>query len=100
MPAKKGQAGLKWSNNSRRFIKLLFLKFYGGYVPQRGMTTSAVIKYLGGIGDILPGSRSAEIPRPQNLLNFETAEETLRHSISQQSPFLFMLDSIPWFNAR
>ena len=45
------------------------------------MTAPAVVKHLDVIDDILPGSRSAEIPHPKDLLNFEAAEETLRHSI-------------------
>jgi len=42
---------------------------------------SAVVKHLDVIDDILPGSRSAEIPHSKNQLNFEAAEKTLGHSI-------------------
>ena len=45
------------------------------------MTAPAVVKHLDVIDDILPGSRSTEVPHSKNLLNFEAAEETLRHSI-------------------
>ena len=45
------------------------------------MTAPAVVKHLDVIDDILPGSRSAEILHPKYLFNFETTEETLRHSI-------------------
>ena len=45
------------------------------------MTAPAVVKHFDVIDDILPGSRSAEVSHSKNLLNFETAEETLRHGI-------------------
>ena len=45
------------------------------------MTASAVVKHLDVIDDILPGSRSAEIPHSENLLNFEAAEEALCDSV-------------------
>jgi len=45
------------------------------------MTAPAIVKNLNVIDDILPGSRSAEIPHSKNLLNFEAAEEILGHSI-------------------
>lgn len=62
------------------------------------MTAPAVVKHLDVIDDILPGSRSADIPHSKNLLNFETAEEALcENASSQQLPFLLILDSISWF---
>ena len=63
------------------FPKLLFLKFHGVHIPQRGMTAPAVVKHLDVIDDILSSSRSAEIPCPKYHLNFEAAEETLCDSI-------------------
>jgi len=60
----------------------MFLKFHGIHVPQRGMRALAVVKHLDILDDdVLPGARSAGIPHPKNLLNFEAAEETLGHSI-------------------
>ena len=83
---KSGQFFLTWSNKSGGFIKpllpkLLFLKFHGVYIPQREMTAPAVVKHLDVIDDILPGSRSTEVPHSKNLLNFEAAKKTLGHSI-------------------
>ena len=45
------------------------------------MTTPAVIEHLDVIDDILPGSRSAEIPHPKDLLDLEDTEETFCHSL-------------------
>ena len=45
------------------------------------MTSPAVVKHLDVTDDILPGSRSTEVPHPKNLLNLEAAEKTLGHSI-------------------
>ena len=91
---------MTWSNKSRRFTKPLFskaavFKFHGAHIPQEGMTSPAVVKHLDVIDDILPDSRSAEIPHSKNLLNFETAEKTLGHSIVPATLFLLMLLSTP-----
>ena len=51
------------------------------------MTAPAVVKHLDVINDILPGNRSAEIPHSKDLLNFEAAEETLRHRSSSTAEF-------------
>jgi len=63
------------------FPKLLFLKFHGVHVPQSGMTPPTVVKHFYVINDVLPGGRSTEIRHPKDLLNLETTEKTLRHSI-------------------
>jgi len=75
----------------------LFFKFHRVHVSQRKMTTPAVVKHLDVIDDILPGVSSAEICRSKDQLHLESTEKALSTALSQQSPFLLMLDSTSFF---
>ena len=45
------------------------------------MTVPSIVEHLNVIDDILSGDRFAEILHPKDLLNLETAGETLRYNI-------------------